>query len=110
MPLQVALGVPWGPPRSPGVPLCLFMTTVGFICAGDRGALGVLFLELLDPDWGARGRQEQKPFPRGLETEAGGSGLVCATGPCPCLPLSLIWAPWGCSGWGGKDSKRLSGG
>lgn len=86
------------------------MTTVGFICAGDHGASGVLFLEVLDADGGAHGRQEQKPVLRGLETEAGGSGLSCAAGPCPCLPLSLIWAPWGCSGRGGEDSKRLSGG
>ena len=86
------------------------MTTVGFICAGDRGAMGVLFLEVLDADRGAHGRQEQKPVPRGLETEAGGSSFACAAGPCPCLPLSLIWVPWGCGGWGGEDSKRLSGG
>ena len=62
--------------------------TAGFICAGDRGVWELLFLEVPDPGRRARGRQEKKPFPGGLETKVGGSGLACAAGPCPCLPLS----------------------
>lgn len=48
----------------------------------------VLFVEVPAPAAGAGGGQEQKVFPWGLGTKVGGSSLVCAAGPCPCLPLS----------------------
>lgn len=59
------------------------MTTVGFICAGDRGALVVLFLEVLDPD------RESKAGPvSGRSRSQSLEGWRLRRGaPASCVPL-----------------------
>lgn len=120
----LGLGSPWqclggalGTPRNPSPPLCLFMTWQYSSAQGTMGARApvcwifeVRYFEVPAPAWRADGGQEQKPFPQeGGRSRWGALASMC----CWALPLSaleLIWALRGCSGWSGKDSKRLSGG